>query len=126
MGELKAELDGLCGLLRELQERTQTLYEKYGLTLHASVSPNVAKQHKWLYQMEVLLHNGVDEIAAELGKTPSEKDEWGLRKRFDYRRVQFTQLAERNSTDYLPLKKRAETHADGTRLLSSRMGTDCV
>lgn len=91
---MKYQLDRIVNDLHDIGIAENILREWYGIRF-CDIGT-----HKSLGRNGLLVYNGIDEIARALGKEPVETNEWQLKKSFEYDWCDFSQLAERNSTEY--------------------------
>ena len=98
--ELKQYIDRLDHAIDEVQIAVNILREHYGLEI-IDVSV-LAGNH------EVLLKCGIEELADVLEREIKTNDEWRLSKEFRYLWTRYQQLAEINSTNFLPLNYRGK------------------
>lgn len=91
---LKFQIDRIVNDLHDIGIAENILREWYGIRF-ADIGT-----HKSLGSNGLLVYNGIEEVAKALGKEPVETNEWQLKKSFTYDWCEFTQLAERNSTEY--------------------------
>lgn len=94
--QLRQYVDRLTYTLDELQIAMNILRTHYGVEF-CNVSIDCRNRH------QVQLACGVDELAAVLGRKAVINDHWNLTKEFRYDWTEFVQLAEKNSTNFLPL-----------------------
>lgn len=91
---IKYQIDRIVNDLHDISIAENILREWYGIQF-ADIGT-----HKGLEGLGAQIFCGIDEVSNALGKEPKETDEWQLKKSFSYDWCEFTQLAERNSTEY--------------------------
>jgi hypothetical protein len=92
---LKYQIDRIVNDMHDIRIAENVLREWFGIRFCE------VGTHKAMDGLGIQIHCGIDEVANALDRNPEEKDEWGLKKSFSYDWCDFTQLAERNSTEYL-------------------------
>lgn len=98
--ELKQFIDRLDHAIDEVQIAINNLREYYGVDFCAVTIRD--GEH------EVHLKCGIEELAKVLGREIKTNDEWRLSKEFRYLWTRYVQLAEINSTNFLPLNYRGK------------------
>lgn len=91
---IKYQVDRIINDLHDINIAENILREWFGIRF------SEIGTHNGLNGIGAQVYNGVDELANALEIEPKEKNDWGLKKEFSYDWCEFTQLAERNSTEY--------------------------
>lgn len=99
--ELKRYIDRLDHAIDEVQIAMNILREHYGVEFCA-VTVSGSGDH------QVHLKCGIEELADVLKREVKIYDEWRLSKEFRYLWTRYVQLAEINSTNFLPLNYRGK------------------
>lgn len=99
--ELKRYFEQLDYALDNVQIAMNVLREHYGVDF-VEVGINGHSKHR------VHLRCGIDEIGHVLGREVKLNTEWRAAKEFRWNWIEFVQLAEQNSMDFLPLNYRGK------------------